>query len=266
MTASARTVSSLRSARAVWESSFGLSGAREETLRSKSSGGSSPATRPSAGASSAKDGSRHSSTTRTSSRSSTRARRTALPGLAFRRGRDARRPARARRPSVLPQLVRIAAELGTGLDALHEAGLVHRDIKPSNVMLGADGAALDRFRARPRARRQRAHGSRPCRRDARLSRARGDSRSTGRPSCGHLRPRLPSLSASVARRRSARGPSRRRQSRTSPRSTRIPAVSATTCRSRSPDALRAAWPRIRRTVRRRRLLPTLMIRVSAKTS
>jgi serine/threonine-protein kinase len=45
----------------------------------------------------------------------------------------------------LPQLVRIAAELGTGLDALHEAGLVHRDIKPSNVMLGADGAALTDF-------------------------------------------------------------------------------------------------------------------------
>jgi len=45
----------------------------------------------------------------------------------------------------LPQLVRIAAELGTGLDTLHEAELVHRDIKPSNVMLGADGAALTDF-------------------------------------------------------------------------------------------------------------------------
>jgi serine/threonine protein kinase len=48
-------------------------------------------------------------------------------------------------PLPLPQLVRIAAELGTGLDTLHEAGLVHRDIKPSNVMLGADGAALTDF-------------------------------------------------------------------------------------------------------------------------
>ena len=48
-------------------------------------------------------------------------------------------------PLPLPQLVRIAAELGTGLDTLHEAGLVHRDIKPANVMLGADGAALTDF-------------------------------------------------------------------------------------------------------------------------
>ena len=48
-------------------------------------------------------------------------------------------------PLPLPQLVRIAAELGTGLDTLHEAGLVHRDIKPSNVMLGSDGAALTDF-------------------------------------------------------------------------------------------------------------------------
>ena len=48
-------------------------------------------------------------------------------------------------PLPLPQLVRIAAELGTGLDTLHEAELVHRDVKPSNVMLGADGAAITDF-------------------------------------------------------------------------------------------------------------------------
>ncbi len=48
-------------------------------------------------------------------------------------------------PLPLSDLTRLAAELGTGLDTLHEAGLVHRDIKPSNVMLGPDGAALTDF-------------------------------------------------------------------------------------------------------------------------
>ena len=48
-------------------------------------------------------------------------------------------------PLPLSDLTRLAAELGTALDALHDAGLVHRDVKPSNVMLGPEGAALTDF-------------------------------------------------------------------------------------------------------------------------
>jgi serine/threonine protein kinase len=48
-------------------------------------------------------------------------------------------------PLPLAELVRITAELATGLDALHAHDLVHRDVKPSNVMLGSEGAALTDF-------------------------------------------------------------------------------------------------------------------------
>jgi len=41
----------------------------------------------------------------------------------------------------LDRTVRLAAELGRGLDALHEHGILHRDVKPSNVLLAEDGAA-----------------------------------------------------------------------------------------------------------------------------
>jgi serine/threonine protein kinase len=38
-------------------------------------------------------------------------------------------------------LLRLAAELATGLDTLHREGLVHRDVKPSNILLAANGTA-----------------------------------------------------------------------------------------------------------------------------
>jgi serine/threonine protein kinase len=44
-------------------------------------------------------------------------------------------------PLPVEDVLRIAAEAGSGLDALHTNGLVHRDIKPSNIMLAEDGSA-----------------------------------------------------------------------------------------------------------------------------
>jgi serine/threonine protein kinase len=41
----------------------------------------------------------------------------------------------------LDETVRLAAELGRGLDALHGHGILHRDVKPPNVLVAADGTA-----------------------------------------------------------------------------------------------------------------------------
>jgi serine/threonine protein kinase len=41
----------------------------------------------------------------------------------------------------LPACLRLVAEVGAGLDALHRRGVTHRDVKPSNVMLEPDGSA-----------------------------------------------------------------------------------------------------------------------------
>ena len=57
-------------------------------------------------------------------------------------GRSLAERLQAEGPLALPGLLRLAAEVGAGLDALHERGLVHRDVKPANIMLAADGSAV----------------------------------------------------------------------------------------------------------------------------
>jgi serine/threonine protein kinase len=44
-------------------------------------------------------------------------------------------------PLPLQDAVHVAAEVASGLDALHREGLVHRDVKPSNIMLDSSGSA-----------------------------------------------------------------------------------------------------------------------------
>jgi serine/threonine protein kinase len=61
-------------------------------------------------------------------------------------GRSLEERIRAAGPLPLDDVLRVAAQAGAGLDALHRMGLVHRDIKSSNVMIDDEGdAALTDF-------------------------------------------------------------------------------------------------------------------------
>ena len=46
-----------------------------------------------------------------------------------------------RRLSQLTDVLYIAIQVGEGLHALHEGGLVHQDVKPANVLMSDDGIA-----------------------------------------------------------------------------------------------------------------------------
>jgi serine/threonine protein kinase len=45
-------------------------------------------------------------------------------------------------PLPLAPLLKLAAEIATGLDTLHNEGLVHRDVKPANIMLDKSGTSF----------------------------------------------------------------------------------------------------------------------------
>jgi serine/threonine protein kinase len=44
-------------------------------------------------------------------------------------------------PLPIPAMVRVVAHVASGLDALHNAGIVHRDVKPSNVIIDESSSA-----------------------------------------------------------------------------------------------------------------------------
>ena len=61
-------------------------------------------------------------------------------------GRSLEERIRDEGPLPLDEILKVAAQAGSGLDALHNQGLVHRDVKSSNIMLNEQGdAALTDF-------------------------------------------------------------------------------------------------------------------------
>ena len=67
-----------------------------------------------------------------------------LPYLAMERleGQDLAALLKQRPVRELAEVVRLVRDLGAGLDAAHEAGVVHRDLKPANIFAVQHGAAV----------------------------------------------------------------------------------------------------------------------------
>ena len=58
------------------------------------------------------------------------------------RGRTLEQHIEAGGPLPLPELLRLVTEVASGLDALHQHGVVHRDVKASNLLIDETGAVL----------------------------------------------------------------------------------------------------------------------------